>query len=109
MAQNRREPRTGKARNPESKKPKAASQRSQTARAPRARKPVVPRAGTEGVQAVQDEPAMERVRLSEEELQARIASRAYSLYERRGGHHGQDLDDWLQAERQVRDEYESCS
>lgn len=33
--------------------------------------------------------------------QARIAERAYALYQRRGGHHGQDLDDWLAAEREV--------
>jgi hypothetical protein len=32
------------------------------------------------------------------ELQERIRSRAYELYEQRGGNHGNDLDDWLQAE-----------
>jgi hypothetical protein len=32
-----------------------------------------------------------------------IARRAYELYLRRGGDHGHDLDDWLQAERQLRD------
>jgi hypothetical protein len=30
-----------------------------------------------------------------------IANRAYELFERRGGTHGHDLDDWLQAEREV--------
>lgn len=34
----------------------------------------------------------------------RIASRAYDLYEARGGEHGQDLDDWLRAEQQIDDE-----
>ena len=36
-----------------------------------------------------------------EALQARVANRAYELYQRRGGHHGQDLNDWVLAERQV--------
>jgi hypothetical protein len=31
----------------------------------------------------------------------RIAARAYDLYQARGGEHGQDVDDWLQAEQQV--------
>jgi hypothetical protein len=32
-----------------------------------------------------------------------IARRAYELYEERGGEHGHDLDDWLQAERELQD------
>ena len=31
-----------------------------------------------------------------------IAHRAYELYEERGGEHGHDVDDWLQAERELR-------
>jgi hypothetical protein len=31
-----------------------------------------------------------------------IARRAYEIYLRRGGEHGGDLDDWLEAERQLR-------
>jgi hypothetical protein len=31
----------------------------------------------------------------------RIARRAHEIYEERGGTHGADLDDWLQAEREV--------
>jgi hypothetical protein len=31
-----------------------------------------------------------------------IASRAYQLYEARGGVHGYDSDDWFQAERELR-------
>ena len=35
------------------------------------------------------------------EIQPRIAERAYELYQRRGGHHGQDLDDWFLAEQEI--------
>ncbi len=31
-----------------------------------------------------------------------IARRAYQIYEARGGAHGRDVDDWLQAERELR-------
>jgi hypothetical protein len=31
-----------------------------------------------------------------------IARRAYQLYEERGGEHGWDMDDWFQAERDMR-------
>ncbi len=37
----------------------------------------------------------------ESDVQARIAERAYELYRQRGGHHGQDLEDWLTAEREM--------
>ena len=30
-----------------------------------------------------------------------VARRAYELYEQRGREHGHDLDDWLQAEREL--------
>jgi HSP20 family molecular chaperone IbpA len=30
-----------------------------------------------------------------------IANRAYELFERRGGHHGHDLEDWLTAESEL--------
>lgn len=36
-----------------------------------------------------------------DELYGEIAKRAYELYERRGWHHGQDVTDWLEAEKQV--------
>jgi hypothetical protein len=32
-----------------------------------------------------------------------IACRAYRLYLARGGEHGHDVDDWLQAERELRE------
>jgi hypothetical protein len=41
------------------------------------------------------------------DLQVRIAERAYELHHHRGGHHGQDLEDWLTAEREVLPE-EGC-
>jgi hypothetical protein len=31
-----------------------------------------------------------------------VARRAYEIYQTRGGNHGADLDDWLEAERQVK-------
>ena len=30
-----------------------------------------------------------------------VARRAYEIYQRRGGDHGADLDDWLAAEREL--------
>lgn len=35
------------------------------------------------------------------ELQERIRLRAYDLYEQRGGDHGHDIEDWLQAELEL--------
>jgi hypothetical protein len=32
----------------------------------------------------------------------RVRNRAYELYERRGAEPGRDLDDWLEAERELR-------
>lgn len=31
-----------------------------------------------------------------------IRRRAYELYQRRGGHHGEHFDDWLEAEKELR-------
>jgi hypothetical protein len=39
-----------------------------------------------------------------ESLHSRIQERAYRLFLERGGQHGRDLQDWLEAERQVRAE-----
>lgn len=36
-----------------------------------------------------------------EDLDVRIARRAYELYEQRGGCHGEDQADWFEAERQI--------
>jgi DUF2934 family protein len=38
-----------------------------------------------------------------------VTRRAYELYEERGGEHGHDLDDWLQAEREVQDALRSTA
>lgn len=40
-------------------------------------------------------------RRPEEARISRIARRAHEIYEARGGAHGKDLQDWLQAEREV--------
>ena len=37
-----------------------------------------------------------------EELQSAIAARAHDLYVARGADDGHDLEDWLQAEREIR-------
>jgi hypothetical protein len=39
---------------------------------------------------------------STEEIDVRIRLRAYELYLTRGGAAGTDVDDWLQAEREIR-------
>ncbi|HEY7543492.1 MAG TPA: DUF2934 domain-containing protein [Blastocatellia bacterium] len=36
-----------------------------------------------------------------------IACRAYEIFLRRGGDHGNDIEDWLQAERELSEESES--
>ena len=41
-----------------------------------------------------------------EQRMERIAVRAFELYAARGGEHGLDVDDWLQAERQIDNEIE---
>lgn len=42
-----------------------------------------------------------RVAVDPEALRPRIREKAYKLFLQRGGSHGQDLDDWLEAERIV--------
>jgi hypothetical protein len=36
-----------------------------------------------------------------EEVRERIAQRAYEIHQKRGGQHGSDWEDWLQAEREI--------
>ncbi len=36
-------------------------------------------------------------------LEERISRRAYQRFEERGGEHGRDMDDWLEAERELRE------
>jgi hypothetical protein len=38
------------------------------------------------------------------DLQARIARRAYELFEQRGREHGHDREDWLRAEQDILDQ-----
>jgi len=45
------------------------------------------------------------VHLTDGDLPARIAQRAYEIFHRRGGHHGQDRDDWFRAEQEVLGEH----
>lgn len=40
----------------------------------------------------------------ESSVQSRIARRAYELYLERGGVSGNEIGDWLQAEREIRQE-----
>jgi len=47
------------------------------------------------------EPAQSEALPACDDLQARIAKRAYQLYLERGVDHGYALDDWLQAEREI--------
>jgi hypothetical protein len=42
--------------------------------------------------------------ISDEELYQRVTRKAYELYQQRGEKAGHDLEDWLTAERLVRDE-----
>lgn len=42
--------------------------------------------------------------LSLVEYHARIARKAYDLFERRGRDEGHDVEDWLEAEQQVKEE-----
>ena len=40
--------------------------------------------------------------IDEETVQDMIRNKAYELHEQRGGEHGRDLEDWLEAERTVK-------
>jgi hypothetical protein len=45
----------------------------------------------------------------DEQFYARVAKKAYELFERRGGEHGHDVGDWLEAERLVMEESRRAS
>ena len=42
--------------------------------------------------------------ISEDEIHDRISKRAYQLFLNQGGHHGQDVQHWTQAEEEIRAE-----
>jgi Protein of unknown function (DUF2934) len=82
--------------------PKAASKKASTAAAP----PLAP-SPEPAVRAAAEPawpgPAVAPTSASNGALTAeRIASRAYEIYESRGGAHGDPLQDWLQAERELK-------
>jgi hypothetical protein len=43
-------------------------------------------------------------RLEQQASEEAIRNRAHEIYTQRGGEHGRDCDDWLQAERELRRE-----
>ncbi len=43
----------------------------------------------------------QRALSADEDLEDRIALRAYELYQQRGGCHGEDQADWFEAKRQI--------
>ena len=50
------------------------------------------------------EPTPPPLTINDEELYVQVATKAYELYQQRGEEFGHDLDDWLTAERLVKDE-----
>ncbi len=49
-------------------------------------------------------PSLDGNHQHDEEFYARVARKAYELFDQRGGEHGHDVDDWLEAERLVVEE-----
>lgn len=45
-------------------------------------------------------------RVSKEEFMRLVQKKAYEIYEKKGGSQGNDLEDWLTAERLVKEELE---
>jgi hypothetical protein len=52
--------------------------------------------------ASRKEPAQSQPLPPRDDIQARIADRAYEIYAQRGYREGYALDDWLEAEREIR-------
>lgn len=50
--------------------------------------------------------AKEQVTYDTEQFKERIARKAYALFEQRGREVGHEVDDWLEAERMIREEME---
>ncbi len=60
-----------------------------------------PSSGGPNTGASTTEPSDQGASPPSEDLHSRIAIQAHELYQRRGGHHGQDWADWLEAERRI--------
>lgn len=86
----RKEPESQSGSTRQSKRVSGKQPRAKTSSRGKNRKPLRPEEEHEG-----ETPS------ANEEIQPRIAERAYEHYQRRGGHHGQDLDDWFLAEQEV--------
>jgi hypothetical protein len=54
------------------------------------------------VRIIRSERIERRTKMQDEIRDDDVERRAYELSEQRGGEHGHDWDDWLQAEREVR-------
>jgi len=87
---------------PKSKKAGTQSTTSKKTSKTRVTVPPVPSNATsrEGLDQVHAADSNAHVQLSRD-LQTLIAARAYELYQKRGGQGGHELDDWLEAEREV--------
>lgn len=58
----------------------------------------------DAIQSLRIHPDGKPAFIAEDELRRRVAEAAYYLAERRGFEPGHDVDDWLEAEQQVKDE-----
>jgi DUF2934 family protein len=68
------------------------------------RQDTVQTSGHESAQGVMDGDDEHRSALNQAEFNARVARKAFELFERRGGDSGRDVEDWLEAERLVKEE-----
>lgn len=80
-----------------------------------AERPVNPRSRTRPATSRPSEPrqpgpsSMDASSAARPDREQLIAARAYGLYLDRGMAHGSDVDDWLEAERQIDDEFSSTA
>jgi hypothetical protein len=72
----------------------------------RAKQQSQPRGGDNGLaqNVLEGEEPRGSSALSQVEFNARVARKAFELFERRGGDVGRDVEDWLEAERLVQEE-----
>lgn len=91
----KKKPSTTKKKTPEGKTAKKTSSKSEGSAT--TRRPALSQAIHKEPQVSYPGPSM----ALSEELRERIAQRAYEIHHRRGGQHGSDWEDWLQAEREI--------